>query len=134
MELNYTQLELMKFSDKTLKSGTIIFTEEYMRFLRIEKSKIAWNIATCIKYDNTICWIMWFSEKQIIWNPFWRWRICMLYHQNDPNILLDLPIELLKHFENNPDLYDQNCLEWDESTAKIVLSFLELHKHIQYYD
>lgn len=128
MQLTELQLQLMEHSDKTLKFWCIVHSKGYMIFLRIQEETV-WprEVATCLKYDNTICWVIWFDKENIIWNPFWRGRVCMLFANNyrwKYKNLLKIYNTLVFHFNKNPDLYDQTCLEWDDATQKLVLDFL----------
>lgn len=126
MTLTPLQLQLMEYSDKTLKFWTL--------WIANSSSKQIYKFAWYDKWWNTICVSdnLWMNKKywkfdqahKIIWNPFWRGRVCMLYHKDDSDTIVDRQSEIEQHFNKNPDLYDQNCLEWDDETAKLVLDFL----------
>lgn len=144
MILNNIQLKLMEHSDKTLKFWCIVYQcNRYTIITAIsdDETYYQWqtNMIWSELYDKddeeyTIFWYknLWFEVienvniDEIIGSPFWRWRICMLMKKCNRTLESAWNYDILNnHFDKNPDLYDKNCLEWDDESSKLVLSFLE---------
>lgn len=131
MTLSQLDLDLMEYSDKTLKFWCIIRHKESDNFIKIFE---------CVKENDW--WFLFitsagrihqeeiYNDYEIYWCIFWRGRVCMLYRTYYPIDVYNKYWEderytgLQDHFYKNPELYDMDCLSWDDETKSLVLNFL----------
>ena len=133
MDLTPLQLECMKlWADMTLSFGCMLVKKfddwsfYYNIIARVEKE---YNYDIDMYYSTN-----WYNipiwEYEIIWHPLTRWRLCYLRTASRPDNE-EQSIEKMKKwmilyswFNDNPEFYQQNIVEWDEETIKLVKDFL----------
>lgn len=169
MALSQLDLDLMEYSDKTLKMWCLLsFKDEEMnkqywivyiyKYVRQWSSSSEWYDWVKLKKWEMCCsnhrsgelyFIVLWYRKSMYWKPDWEWefisdsliekyfnihgspfwwgRVCMLNLENRKN----WPQDLFRKYDNmecyfnkNPELYDMDCLSWDDETKKLVLDFL----------
>ena len=120
MQLTQLQLDIMKWSDKSLTFWCILWCDNvYKRYIRTDD----WWHHTCVDFDDVIWWFYWFNEPEIIWHPMSRGRLCYLWLLQTCE-KWSIQEDIYHYFIGNEDLYQQTVLERDEETCKLVLSFL----------
>lgn len=125
MQLTELQKQIMQlWADKSLSFGCIVYSKEYMRYLRTDPWEFLWEVATCLKFDDKICWVAWFKTNNdfTIWHPITYSRLCYLYRsqKRKSKIFMDLTDK----FIDNPELYNQSILEWSDEVLNLVRDFL----------
>lgn len=147
MQLTDLQLEIQKlWADKSVSFGCIIKRKWDDPRICVWQSAGYWfdlyqeYSIPPIKECQRIWYIDWYyddennhtDEYEILGHPITRWRLCYLNNKiNIANINIDLAIDISNKFNaietkmnNNPSLYNQDILEWDEKTLTLVRDFL----------
>ena len=143
MTLSQLDLELIEYSDNTLKVWTI-FTNihnDICVIIAIDNetqcwydefwwpSRCCWDpysvwiLYTVLGWDTAFEWCTGIIKK-IYGSPFWWGRVCMLENLYSWSNWNKKITTLSVHFDKNPELYDMDCLSWDDETKKLVLEFL----------
>lgn len=123
MQLTPLALHLLEYSSKEKRNWCIVIEKSSWIWIYINDSY--WIFKNSF-WDNDVIFV---NPKlniiDILGNPYWRGRVCMLYYKDDSDTIADRPTDLEKHFNKNPELYDMDCLSWDPETQKLVLEFLQ---------
>ena len=131
MNLTPLQLECMQlWADKTLSFGCVVEISDTYYDAKINKETNIWNRIKII-WNDIIEWdyiVVWWIIKnkiiQIFWHPITYSRLCYLRFINPISSDEKLWLKLEYHLFENPELYNQNILDWDETTISMVLDFL----------
>ena len=126
MQLNENILQAQKlWADKELKFWMIVcdtsrWQTTYHRCIsRTVKENWEFNVG-CDWYEiYDLCYI------NIIGSPIDYSRLCYLMEiSRTGKIHRDMFDEIVRIFNNNPELYNQTILEWDEKTVNLVRDFI----------